>query len=76
MGRTLRVTFNTHATVTVDLVVPDDVNPLDAEDWAADRAHNIAEEEIDTWSVGTGRAQLDMSLDGIGADTIEQVGKP
>jgi hypothetical protein len=74
-----RAVFNTGASVAVDIDVPDDViaeNTYDGEvdelalaDWAAEKAHDIVSEEIDTWGTGFGgRARLDMSIDGIGAD--------
>ena len=67
-----RATYNTVATVTVDIDVPDDVDEDDREDWASDHSHDLATEYVETWGI-VGPVRLDMSLDGIGADTVEQV---
>ncbi len=67
-----RATFTTAATVTVDVEVPDELDEFEREDWAADRAHQIASEDIETWGVTT-RARLDLSIDGIGADGVEPI---
>lgn len=78
-----RATFNTAATVTVDIEVPDEVverhtDPDDGvnvgaiEEWAADHAHDLAGEHIETWGIYQ-PVLLDMSIDGIGADTVEPI---
>lgn len=74
MSARCRVTFTTSATITVELDAPDGMDEFEAEDWVADQAHEIASEDIETWGVGIhGRARLEMSLDGIGADDVIEV---
>lgn len=72
MSTTYRVTFHTQGTVTAFVEVPDEVEEPDRDDIASEMAHELASEHIDTW--GTHQpVLLDMSIDGIGADKVEEV---
>lgn len=70
-----RATYETAAHITVDIDVPDDVAAEGEDyviDWVADQSHSIASGEIETWGV-VGRARLDLTIDGIGAETVVKV---
>lgn len=76
---TYRCTFETHISLAVDIDVerPDGVDP---EDWdgtgaAADAAWRQAEDYLQTLhsSPSFGVVSVDATLDGIGADEVEEV---
>lgn len=72
-----RVTYQTHLHLTVDVEVepPEGADPedFDFEDAAQDRAQTQAEEYVDTLLGDHRGLRAEASLDGVGAETVEEV---
>jgi hypothetical protein len=66
-----RVTFTTTAEVTVDIESDQSDLLIYGEDELAERAWAIAEEYLQTLAPDSHGAAIQVSLDGIGADTVE-----
>lgn len=66
--------FNTQAEVTVYVTLPDDFDfdNDDPDEYVAETAHDLASEHLETWGIHA-PVLLGMSIDGVGADTIEPV---
>lgn len=81
MGQRYTATYQTTGHLKVFVDVPDEVierfsyegqiDIFGVEEWVAEQSHRIAEEHIQTWGIHR-PVLLDMSLDGIGADEIEE----
>ena len=66
-----RVTFTVPAEVTVDIESDQSDLLIYGEDDLADRAWTIAEAYLQTLTPDSNGAAIQVSLDGIGADTVE-----
>ena len=70
--------YNTSAEISVVIEVPEDViarlegDEWAIEEWVAEKSHQIAEEHIQSWGIHA-PVLLGMTIDGIGAETIERI---